>query len=143
VIDGRLLIVAQPLSSGAHLWLRLVQHMEVLAESEKCIAITLSPDNKIDFWDVHYAVFSRHRGMGPTQNGQSLWIGLFQHFYQLKALGMAGTVLHLGAHPDDEDVGLMAYMARKMGVRIVYWSATRGEGGEAWRSATSGCTRSA
>lgn len=51
-------------------------------------------------------------------------------FYRLKGLGMAGAVLHIGAHPDDEDVGLMAYMARKMGVRIVYWSATRGEGGE-------------
>jgi LmbE family N-acetylglucosaminyl deacetylase len=43
---------------------------------------------------------------------------------------MAGAVLHIGAHPDDEDVGLMAYMARKLGVRTVYWSATRGEGGE-------------
>ncbi len=51
-------------------------------------------------------------------------------FYRLKGLGMAGAVLHLGAHPDDEDVGLIAYMARKLGVRTVYWSATRGEGGE-------------
>jgi len=50
-------------------------------------------------------------------------------FYRLKKLGMAGAVLHIGAHPDDEDVGLMAYMARRMGVRMVYWSATRGEGG--------------
>src|SRR5215510_14742159 len=49
--------------------------------------------------------------------------------YRLKGLGMAGAVLHIGAHPDDEDVGLMAYMARGMGVRTVYWSATRGEGG--------------
>ena len=43
---------------------------------------------------------------------------------------MGGTILHIGAHPDDEDVGLMAYMARRSGVRIVYWSATRGEGGQ-------------
>lgn len=50
--------------------------------------------------------------------------------YRLRRLGMAGTILHIGAHPDDEDVGLMAYMARKMGVRIIYWSATRGEGGQ-------------
>ncbi len=50
--------------------------------------------------------------------------------YQLRRLGMAGAILHIGAHPDDEDVGLMAYMARKFGVRIVYWSATRGEGGQ-------------
>jgi LmbE family N-acetylglucosaminyl deacetylase len=50
--------------------------------------------------------------------------------YRLRGLAMAGTILHLGAHPDDEDVGLMAYMAREFGVRIVYWSATRGEGGQ-------------
>ena len=43
---------------------------------------------------------------------------------------MGGAILHIGAHPDDEDVGLLAYMARKFGVRIVYWSATRGEGGQ-------------
>jgi LmbE family N-acetylglucosaminyl deacetylase len=50
--------------------------------------------------------------------------------YQLRGLGRAGTFLHIGAHPDDEDVGLMCYVARKLGIRIVYWSATRGEGGQ-------------
>jgi LmbE family N-acetylglucosaminyl deacetylase len=50
--------------------------------------------------------------------------------YRLRGLAMAGAILHLGAHPDDEDVGVMVYMARKFGVRIVYWSATRGEGGQ-------------
>ena len=50
--------------------------------------------------------------------------------YRLRGLAMGGAVLHIGAHPDDEDVGLMAYLARKFGVRIVYWSATRGEGGQ-------------
>ncbi len=50
--------------------------------------------------------------------------------YQLRSLSKAGAILHIGAHPDDEDVGLMAYAARKLGVRIVYWSATRGEGGQ-------------
>jgi LmbE family N-acetylglucosaminyl deacetylase len=50
--------------------------------------------------------------------------------YRLHGLSMAGAILHIGAHPDDEDVGLMAYMARKLGIRIVYWSATRGEGGQ-------------
>lgn len=50
--------------------------------------------------------------------------------YRLRGLTMAGAILHIGAHPDDEDVGLMAYMARKFGARIVYWSATRGEGGQ-------------
>jgi LmbE family N-acetylglucosaminyl deacetylase len=47
-----------------------------------------------------------------------------------RRLGMAGAVLHLGAHPDDEDPGLITYMAGKHAVRTVYWSATRGEGGQ-------------
>jgi LmbE family N-acetylglucosaminyl deacetylase len=50
--------------------------------------------------------------------------------YNLQSLSMACTVLHIGAHPDDEDVGLIAYLARHRHVRVVYWSATRGEGGE-------------
>ena len=43
---------------------------------------------------------------------------------------MAGAVLHVGAHPDDEDIGLLSYMTGKYGARAVYWSATRGEGGQ-------------
>jgi len=43
---------------------------------------------------------------------------------------MAAAVLHIGTHPDDEDIGLLAYLVRKYGVRVVYWSATRGEGGQ-------------
>ncbi|MFC1744872.1 cyclic nucleotide-binding domain-containing protein [Candidatus Riflebacteria bacterium] len=50
--------------------------------------------------------------------------------YRLMGLGLAGTVLHLGAHPDDEDIGLLAYLSCKYGLRTVYWSATRGEGGQ-------------
>jgi LmbE family N-acetylglucosaminyl deacetylase len=43
---------------------------------------------------------------------------------------MAGAVLHVGAHPDDEDNGMLAYLSHGLGVRAVYWSATRGEGGQ-------------
>jgi LmbE family N-acetylglucosaminyl deacetylase len=50
--------------------------------------------------------------------------------YRLRGLGMTGTVLHLAAHPDDEDIGLLAFMAHKFRVRTVYWSANRGEGGQ-------------
>jgi LmbE family N-acetylglucosaminyl deacetylase len=53
-----------------------------------------------------------------------------QLLYRLRGLGMAGAVLHIGAHPDDEDSGLLTYLVRKYGVRAVYWSATRGEGGQ-------------
>ncbi|RLB37790.1 MAG: hypothetical protein DRH12_13830, partial [Deltaproteobacteria bacterium] len=50
--------------------------------------------------------------------------------YKLRGLPMACNVLHIGAHPDDEDAGLIPYLSRKFGVRVVYWSATRGEGGQ-------------
>jgi LmbE family N-acetylglucosaminyl deacetylase len=50
--------------------------------------------------------------------------------YRLRGLGKSGAVLHIGAHPDDEDIGLLAYLSCKFGVRSVYWSATRGEGGQ-------------
>jgi LmbE family N-acetylglucosaminyl deacetylase len=50
--------------------------------------------------------------------------------YRLRGLGMTGAILHIGAHPDDEDIGLLSYMSHKFGVRAVYWSATRGEGGQ-------------
>ena len=50
--------------------------------------------------------------------------------YRLLSLRMAGGVLHIGAHPDDEDIGLLAYLSSKFGVRAVYWSSTRGEGGQ-------------
>jgi LmbE family N-acetylglucosaminyl deacetylase len=50
--------------------------------------------------------------------------------YRLRGLAMAGAVLHLGAHPDDEESGLIAYLSRGAGIRTVYWSATRGEGGQ-------------
>lgn len=43
---------------------------------------------------------------------------------------MCSTLLHLGAHPDDEVVGLLSYLSHKYGLRVVYWSATRGEGGQ-------------
>lgn len=51
---------------------------------------------------------------------------------------MAGAVLHLGAHPDDEDGGMLAYLSRRHGVRTVYWSATRGEGGQNRRGPETG-----
>ena len=58
------------------------------------------------------------------------WQKPIELIYRLRGLGMGGAVLHIGAHPDDEDVGLMAYLAHKYGIRIVYWSATRGESGQ-------------
>ncbi|MDB5516262.1 MAG: hypothetical protein JWQ17_3020, partial [Tardiphaga sp.] len=58
-----------------------------------------------------------------------------QLFYRINSLRMAGAILHIGAHPDDEESGMIAYMTHRLGVRTVYWSATRGEGGQNRRGA--------
>ncbi len=47
----------------------------------------------------------------------------------LKRLDVVASVLHTGAHPDDENSALLAWLARGQGVRTAYLSATRGEGG--------------
>lgn len=51
-------------------------------------------------------------------------------FKDIHSLGFTGTILHIGAHPDDEDSGLLAYLSMKYGARVLYWSATRGEKGQ-------------
>jgi hypothetical protein len=55
---------------------------------------------------------------------------LAEVLYRIRGLRMIGYVMHVGAHPDDDDAGLMAFVARKYGGRMVYWSATRGEAGQ-------------
>ena len=53
-------------------------------------------------------------------------VGLSQ---ALKRLDVVASVLHTGAHPDDENSALLTWLARGQGVRTAYLSATRGEGG--------------
>jgi len=54
-------------------------------------------------------------------------IGLSQ---LLKRLNNTKSVMHIGAHPDDEDSGLLAYLARGENARTAYLSLTRGDGGQ-------------
>lgn len=48
----------------------------------------------------------------------------------IQRLGVIGSVLHTGAHPDDEDSGLLAYLAKGRQARTAYLSLTRGDGGQ-------------
>lgn len=48
----------------------------------------------------------------------------------LRQLDGEKRVLMIGAHPDDEDTGLLATLARGMGAQTAYLSLTRGEGGQ-------------
>ena len=41
-----------------------------------------------------------------------------------------GSVLHIAAHPDDENTQLLAYLARSRNYRTAYLSLTRGDGGQ-------------
>src|SRR5882724_9054816 len=49
---------------------------------------------------------------------------------ELKAFRELGSVLHVGAHPDDENTQLITYFARGRGFRTAYLSITRGDGGQ-------------
>jgi len=48
----------------------------------------------------------------------------------LRAFATYGTVLHVAAHPDDENTQLITYLARGRAYRTAYLSLTRGDGGQ-------------
>src|SRR5207253_1008685 len=48
----------------------------------------------------------------------------------LRKLSVTGTVLYVGAHPDDENTSLLALLSKGRMVRTVYLSLTRGDGGQ-------------
>ncbi len=54
-------------------------------------------------------------------------IGLAQ---LLKRLNTTASVMMIGAHPDDEESALLAYLARGENARTAYLSLTRGDGGQ-------------
>jgi LmbE family N-acetylglucosaminyl deacetylase len=48
----------------------------------------------------------------------------------LRSFNELGCVLHVAAHPDDENTALLTYLARGKGCRTAYLSITRGDGGQ-------------
>jgi len=46
----------------------------------------------------------------------------------LASLNVAGSVLYIAAHPDDENTRLLAYLSKEKNVRTGYLSLTRGDG---------------
>ena len=51
-------------------------------------------------------------------------------FQQIKKLDVLGSVLYIGAHPDDENNALLPYFAKGKLYRTAYLSLTRGDGGQ-------------
>ncbi len=49
---------------------------------------------------------------------------------EIRSFGTLATVLHIAAHPDDENTALITYFARGRGCRTAYLSLTRGDGGQ-------------
>jgi LmbE family N-acetylglucosaminyl deacetylase len=49
---------------------------------------------------------------------------------ELRDFRVVGSVLHIAAHPDDENTQLIAYLARGRHYRTGYLSMTRGDGGQ-------------
>jgi len=52
--------------------------------------------------------------------------GLHRALLQLRT---TASVMHIVAHPDDEDAALLTWLSRKHGARVMLLSLTRGEGG--------------
>ncbi len=48
----------------------------------------------------------------------------------MQKLGVVGSVLYVGAHPDDENTKLISYLSNGRKVRTAYLSLTRGDGGQ-------------
>jgi LmbE family N-acetylglucosaminyl deacetylase len=65
----------------------------------------------------------------PLQ-GQKFLAGEAELHERLAKLATAGSVMMIGAHPDDENTALLAYFALGGHYRTAYLSLTRGEGGQ-------------
>jgi len=70
---------------------------------------------------IRHAVLAA--GPPPQPNAAQIALGL-------RKLGVAGSVLYVAAHPDDENTALLAYLANGALLRTAYLSVTRGDGGQ-------------
>jgi LmbE family N-acetylglucosaminyl deacetylase len=66
----------------------------------------------------------------PLQAEEAFLTGTPAIRYALAKLNVLGSVLMIGAHPDDENNALLAYCSRGLKLRTGYLSCTRGEGGQ-------------
>lgn len=65
-----------------------------------------------------------------VQSQQPISLTSSEIFLQIKKLKVLGSVLYVGAHPDDENNTLLPYLAKEKLYRTAYLSLTRGEGGQ-------------
>ena len=51
-------------------------------------------------------------------------------YSKVQKLNVLGSLLHVGAHPDDENTNLISYFSNKYHIETTYLSITRGDGGQ-------------
>ena len=56
--------------------------------------------------------------------------GSAEIYKDIQRLNFLGSVLYLGAHPDDENTNLISYLTNNLNARTAYLSLTRGDGGQ-------------
>ncbi len=66
----------------------------------------------------------------PSAAQKTPLIGASDLIQTLDRLNVLGSLLMVGAHPDDENTSVIAYFARGRQIRTGYLSFTRGEGGQ-------------
>src|SRR5262245_26721936 len=66
----------------------------------------------------------------PSAAQKTPLAGTAELIQTLDRLNVLGSLLMIGAHPDDENTAVIAYFARGRHIRTAYLSATRGEGGQ-------------
>ena len=71
---------------------------------------------------VHYSILSVSQSQKTYTSSEIL--------LQLKKLNVLGSILYVGAHPDDENNPLLPYLANEKLYRTAYLSLTRGDGGQ-------------
>ncbi|MDQ3134436.1 MAG: PIG-L family deacetylase, partial [Acidobacteriota bacterium] len=95
---------------------RLQSRYTVLA----CLAAVLT------LWPSAFVPVATTRAqVRPTYDEGAVGLGM-----ALRRLQTTASMLHTGAHPDDEDSALIARLARGDGARVAYLSLTRGDGGQ-------------
>ena len=68
--------------------------------------------------------------LSPWALGQKNISGSDRIYGSLEKLLVTGSALMIGAHPDDENTAVIAYLARGRKIRTGYLSLNRGEGGQ-------------
>lgn len=75
------------------------------------------------------------QGSSWAQGGEEQLSSIILELMKLREFG---RVLYVGAHPDDENNKLIAYLAKERFMEVAYLSLTRGEGGQNFIGAESG-----